>query len=219
MCMDRKIVVFIMIMAMSVLVSLPTSAANPQSTSLTLTQFRQLVPDLRKGGYVLYFRHASTDHNYPDEWPVDLTDCESQRVLTPAGRKLAKNIGRVIKKLQLPIGQVFSSPFCRCIDTAKLIFDKVDSSDKLYFAMGLTAAEKKARGSQLRDMLKTPPAAGKNKVLISHTANLAEAVGLWPRPEGVMFIFLPDGSGKFKHLGHVHPQLWMKLDPATAAGR
>jgi hypothetical protein len=45
--------------------------------------------------------------------------------------------------------------------------------------------------------------------LISHTANLQEAVGLWPKPEGVAHIFKPRGDGTFSYVGVMQPETWM----------
>lgn len=207
--MDIKYIVILLIMAC---LSQPILAAsNLPTKALTASQFKQLIPKLHAGGHVLYFRHSQTDPNFPDEWPIDLNDCESQRRLTPAGRKLARDIGLKIKMLRLPIGQVVSSPFCRCINTAKLMFNKVRIDHGLYFAIGLTAEEKSQRGEDLRKLLQQPPQQGKNRVLVSHTANLVEAVGLWPKQEGVMYIFKTDHNGNIKNLGHVNPHVWPQL--------
>ena len=45
-----------------------------------------LVAELRKGGYVLYFRHTSTDFSQNDAQMTRFDDCASQRNLTGNGR-------------------------------------------------------------------------------------------------------------------------------------
>ena len=37
-----------------------------------------------------------------------------------------KAVGESFKKLQIPVGQVQSSPVCRCIESAWLAFEKVE---------------------------------------------------------------------------------------------
>ena len=45
-----------------------------------------LVDRLRQGGFVIYFRHATTDFSQIDSDLVNLDNCTTQRNLTDAGR-------------------------------------------------------------------------------------------------------------------------------------
>jgi hypothetical protein len=45
-----------------------------------------VVDHLRDGGYVVFLRHAATDHSQKDRLGVPLTDCGGQRNLNAAGR-------------------------------------------------------------------------------------------------------------------------------------
>ncbi|HSD42569.1 MAG TPA: hypothetical protein VLD36_11960, partial [Burkholderiales bacterium] len=47
---------------------------------------QQLVAELRKGGYILYVRHTSTDFSRNDAGMTSFEDCASQRPLTDKGR-------------------------------------------------------------------------------------------------------------------------------------
>ena len=77
-----------------------------------------LLNALRRGGYVIYFRHTSTDFGQNDEGMTSYDDCTKQRHLTEQGRAEARAIGAAIAKLQIPIGDVLASPFCRTLETA-----------------------------------------------------------------------------------------------------
>src|SRR4029453_17091970 len=79
---------------------------------------------LQRGGLVLVLRHAATDFSKPDEDPVDLADCTTQRNLSAQGRADARAIGRGVRRLELGIGTVLASPFCRTRETAKLAFGR-----------------------------------------------------------------------------------------------
>src|SRR2546430_2382745 len=46
-----------------------------------------LVAELRKGGYVLYFRHIATDFSQNDSKSRGPTDCANQRNLSEKGRE------------------------------------------------------------------------------------------------------------------------------------
>jgi phosphohistidine phosphatase SixA len=57
-------------------------------------------------------------------------DCSSgSRQLNDEGRAQSRLIGQTIKEFNIPIGEVYSSSFCRCEETAKLAFDRVTSTD------------------------------------------------------------------------------------------
>jgi Histidine phosphatase superfamily (branch 1) len=83
-----------------------------------------LMSALRGGGYVIHFRHTATNWASDDEHPVVLSDCETQRNLSTEGRRQAHAIGEAIERLEIPIGRVLSSPFCRALDTARLAFGR-----------------------------------------------------------------------------------------------
>ena len=74
---------------------------------------------LQRGGVILVIRHAATDQSKPDQDPVDLNDCRTQRNLSAQGRQDAKLIGQAVRRLKLRIGAVLSSRFCRTRETAR----------------------------------------------------------------------------------------------------
>jgi hypothetical protein len=53
----------------------------------------ELLAALRAGGYILYFRHADTDHSQNDERMTSVEDCTTQRNLTDRGRDHSRAIG------------------------------------------------------------------------------------------------------------------------------
>lgn len=168
----------------------------------------ELIDALKQGGLVLYFRHAETDHSSDDQHPVDLADCSTQRNLSEQGRNQAKGIADAIARLGIQIDEVLSSPFCRCRDTAQLAFGRYRADDNLYFTV-LVDKEQRAKQSEwLRQTLTTPPKPGTNKVIVSHTGNLREATGIWPKPEGVAWVILPKGNGRYEALGKIEPSFW-----------
>jgi phosphohistidine phosphatase SixA len=168
----------------------------------------QLIDALQQGGLVIYVRHATTDHTQDDEHPVDLSDCATQRNLSRSGRQQARRIGEAIKRLAIPIGEVLSSPFCRCYETAQLLFGRYRLDEDLYYAVAVDKATRTRQRERLRKLLSTPPGTGLNKVIVSHTGNLREATGIWPKPEGVAWVFRPLGEGRFEALGGIDPGDW-----------
>src|SRR5215471_21453271 len=126
-----------------------------------------LLAALRAGGYVIYFRHADTDHSRQDQPPVNLDDCATQRVLTEKGRQNSRAIGEAIRALDVPIGAVLASPLCRTVDTAVLAFGSAQKSMATREA-GPDPAGSPGRYAALRALLSTAPPAGKNTAIVGH---------------------------------------------------
>lgn len=84
---------------------------------------RALIEALRGGGYTIYFRHAATDWSHPDRLEAhgEWASCDSakMRQLSEAGRANASAIGAAIRALGIPVGNLLSSEYCRCADTAR----------------------------------------------------------------------------------------------------
>jgi len=178
----------------------------------------ELLQLVKQGGYVIYFRHgATTKTGEKTVEKQDLGNCAIQRNLSAEGRELTKQMGQAIKHLQIPIGAVYNSPYCRCVDTAKNLFGKSKNSDALHFAIHTTRVQSEESTQQLLEMLATPTASGKNTAIVSHTANLKAAVGILPRPEGVAHVFKPEGGGKFSYLGLIMPDTWITSQPSGVA--
>lgn len=189
----------------------PTIIAAEEKGVGTKLDKKALVKALQKGGYVIYFRHAETDHSQADTDRMNLKNCETQRNLSEKGREQSRAIGKASAALGIKVAKVLSSPYCRCIDTGKLAFGEVTIVDDLEFAISKSEAEAKRLGAVLRKLLGTKPPKGTNTAIIAHTANLQEAVGIWPKPEGVAHIFQPQDDGSVSHVGQVPPEEWPEL--------
>jgi broad specificity phosphatase PhoE len=79
---------------------------------------------LRAGGHVLYIRHSQTTPGVGDPPGFKLEDCATQRNLSDEGRAQARRMGEALRQRGVPIGEVLSSPWCRCVETAQLAFGR-----------------------------------------------------------------------------------------------
>jgi phosphohistidine phosphatase SixA len=195
--------------------AIAASSVSAQDKEQALAPLAAILPELQGGGLVIYFRHAATDADGVGDETADLTRCETQRGLSPHGREQASEIGSAMRELRIPIGTVTSSPFCRCKDTAQLAFGKFTVEPDLFFAIHAGAAEAARLGAALRRMLATAPAAGTNAVIVAHTANLREAAGIWPKPEGAAYVFRPLSDGRFEPVARVAPEDWAAAASAS----
>src|SRR5690606_17677405 len=80
----------------------------------------EVLDALREGGFNIYFRHAGTDWSQRDDIAEldDTASCDGDRVrqLSEAGRAESEAAGRAIRALGIPVGEILSSPYCRCMD-------------------------------------------------------------------------------------------------------
>ena len=167
-----------------------------------------LFKKLQTGGLVVFLRHATTDRTQVDRDRNDLSNRLSQRNLSAEGRDQARAIGDGIRALNIPVGTVITSPYCRCKDTAQLAFGTSKVSNDLRFGLGDDMKQTAYLSQALTTLLSTPPSPGTNTVLVSHTANLKEAAGIWPKPEGAAYVFKPLPGQDFEYLGRIPPDAW-----------
>jgi phosphohistidine phosphatase SixA len=175
-----------------------------------------LVDALKKGGLTILMRHTSTEPVAPDPEAFDIADCKTQRNLSERGRQEARAIGAALAKLGIRISRVDSSPYCRCLETARLAFGRVEVSELLSVGDDLSFGEKHQRGRAVRGLLATTPEAGTNAVLLTHTGTLLYSFGLDSKPEGIAHVFQPGPAGTSLYLGSLAPGDWPRLAGAEA---
>jgi broad specificity phosphatase PhoE len=170
----------------------------------------QLVEALQEGGLVVYLRHAATDRSEEDTQIADLSRCEGQRNLTDAGRAQARVIGESFRALEIPVGGVRSSEYCRTRETAELAFGDVELDPDLTGFPNEDAPDFAARVQSTRELLGQEPPGGENTVLVAHIKNI-EAAARISIEEGELAVFEPLGDGEFRHLGDVPASVWPQL--------
>lgn len=169
-----------------------------------------LVKKLRQGGYVILVRHSIASNTQVDTDFKNLTNCKTQRNLTEEGRELAAAIGKAYRSLNLPTGKIYSSFFCRCVDTANLAFGKPETLLELSSFMRETDEEQKRRVKELNRLLKTPPEPKTNNILVTHSIMLfrASSTRLY---EGQAAVFLPLPDGRFQFIDFIAPKRWQRM--------
>lgn len=188
-------IVTLMVAAQSMAATEPTqySASRPLS-----------VEALRKGGFVIFVRHAHADVG-SDATPFDLVDCARQRNLSEMGKAQSAAIGRGFSELRIPVGAVRSSEFCRALDTARLAFGRVEPTPTLNLCCldgrNLTDAD---RLDYLQRALATRPAPGTNTVLVGHASHMMADLQM-----GEAAIYAPDGAGSYTRISRVLPEEWL----------
>jgi phosphohistidine phosphatase SixA len=149
------------------------------SPSVPVLSGLELREALRQGGYTIYFRHAITDRSQQDlDDPEKLSNCALQRNLNPEGRAQARAIGVAFKNAGIPVGEVLSSPFCRCLETGRLAFGRVERRDEIRGFIGLPESRWGQLLENVRGYLATRPRQATNRVLIGHNGHPLYLAGI-----------------------------------------
>jgi len=164
---------------------------------------------LRRGGFVLYFRHTSTDFGQNDDNMTSFDDCAKQRNLTDKGRAEARAIGVAIARLNIPVGDVLASPYCRTLETARLIFGRATAS--MDVRGGPSTPTSPDRYDGLRKLLSTPVAGNTNRAIASHGNPFYAVAGPPYLAEGEVAVIEPRGAEGFRIVAKVTKDGWEAL--------
>jgi len=75
---------------------------------------------LATGGHVVLIRHGNAPGT-GDPVGVKIDDCKTQRNLDEAGREQSRVLGKAFRDRGVRVARVLSSPWCRCMETARLM--------------------------------------------------------------------------------------------------
>jgi len=172
-----------------------------------------LVKALRQGGYVIVMRHASSPRDAPDAKTANADNVNRERQLDAEGRVSAVAMGKALRDLKIPIGEVLTSPTYRALETiryAKLGDPKpfAELGDNGQSMQGGTQAQ----AAWLQKRVTQFPA-GVNTVIVTHFPNLT---GAFPQlaagvADGEALVFGPDGKGGAALVARVKIEEWPAL--------
>ena len=162
-----------------------------------------LLAALRQGGYVIFFRHTATDFSRNDAGMTSYSDCANQRLLSPAGQAQAREIGEQVRRLQLPVGEVLASPYCRTMDTATQMFRRAAPRTEL-------REQKDGDYPGLKDLLVAPVPAGTNRWLVGHGTPFRAIAGAPHLAEGEAAVLRPGGT-RWTVVARIAPGEWAGL--------
>jgi phosphohistidine phosphatase SixA len=131
---------------------------------------------LKAGRHVILLRHASTGPGIGDPSNFTLGDCSTQRNLSEKGRDEARRIGAAFARRAIPIGPVLSSRWCRCEETARLAFGRVEPAPMLDSMFSDDDYTAKRKVYEVLSYVATWDGLG-NLVLVTHAVNIQELTG------------------------------------------
>ena len=156
---------------------------------------------LKAGGQVVLMRHAITTPGVGDPPGMRLDDCASQRNLTDDGRRDARRTGEAFRARAVTVERLLSSPWCRCLETARLAFgvepQELDALSNLF-----GRPDNRTRQVDELEALVSKWQGKGNLVLVSHGSTIAALTGVSPEP-AEMVIATPRFGGKFVIAGRL----------------
>lgn len=158
-------------------------APAPASDPAPLLQEPQAIAAaLARGGYVIYLRHGRThydqiemERNNRARGSFDLARCETQRQLSDEGRAELRAAGAQFRLAGVALDGIFSSRYCRAIESAAFFVDNASATEKLSGEgnVGKDPAQK----ARTVSFLSMRPAAGRNHFMMAHGGIFWEATG------------------------------------------
>ena len=157
---------------------------------------------LRTGDAVALIRHAMAPGT-GDPAGFKLEDCATQRNLSEEGRRQARQIGAAFRQNGISSARVWSSRWCRCLETARLLelgpVEPFAPLDSFFSQPGRGTAQTAA----LREFLSRADA-GSPRVLVTHQVNITELTGVVPR-SGELIVVQPAADGSVRVMGRLEP--------------
>lgn len=156
---------------------------------------------LQAGGHVVLLRHAVTEAGIGDPPGFVLGACRTQRNLSAQGRRDAIRIGEAFRRRGIPVSDVLSSRWCRCLDTARLAFGRATPASMLdsMFVDDENAISEKIR--EVHAMLARRRTSG-NLILVTHNRNILALTGISPS-SGEMVVARAGADGALEVVGRL----------------
>ena len=147
---------------------------------------------LKQGGKVVLLRHTHVDmregigHLAPG-------NCAAEVNLSSRGVEQAKRIGEAFRANGIAVGEVLTSPYCRCIDTGKLAFGHARAVQYLMPPGVLSDSQAKLNREQVLQDIRDHRSSS-NLVMITHDLNISDIVLEPSIAMGDFFVLQPNGA-------------------------
>ena len=134
---------------------------------------------LRAGGHVALMRHTDAPGGTGDPPGFKLEDCATQRNLSERGRSEAAAIGARLKTEGIAFEKILSSPWCRCMDTARLLDMGPVQTAPTFGNVVVLHDQTEALTEGARAAIATWQSAG-TLLVVTHGANIRALTGISP---------------------------------------
>ncbi len=161
---------------------------------------QDLWQELKKENHFVLIRHALAPGT-GDPPDFNLRECATQRNLSEKGRNQARNIGRFFRAKGIHRAQVYSSQWCRCLETATLLYlgpvQELEILNSFFRHFEKRKEQTAALKSWINDKEIRAPL-----ILVTHQVNITAFTDIFPG-SGEMVIVRKDGQNQFVVLGTI----------------
>lgn len=167
---------------------------------LTAMADQDLWQKLGNGSHQALLRHAIAPGT-GDPLEFAIGDCTTQRNLSASGRDQAERIGASFRANGIEHADVFSSQWCRCIDTAERLdlgaVQELPFLNSFFGRFERRDEQTEALNAWLREANRDKPA-----VLVTHQVNISALTGVHPT-SGELVIVRVDTNGAVSVAGTI----------------
>jgi len=136
----------------------------------------EVIDRLKFGGHILMIRHALAPGS-GDPPNFIISDCSTQRNLDDSGRIQARNIGMWLRINGIKSARIYSSQWCRCLETARLIdlgpVQELAALNSFYEKI----EDREPNLQVLNQFISQQPVDGKLIILVTHFVTIAAIAG------------------------------------------
>ena len=152
----------------TVLIFLATAGASADQA--------EVIDRLKSGGHILMIRHALAPGN-GDPPDFKIGDCTTQRNLDETGRLQARSIGDWLRSKGITSARIYSSQWCRCLETARLIdlgpVQELAALNSFYEKI----EDREPNLRALNDFISQQPVDGELIILLTHFVTISAIAG------------------------------------------
>jgi phosphohistidine phosphatase SixA len=147
---------------------------------------------LRQGGMVVLLRHTQVDMR-EGIGRLAPGNCAEEVNLASSGVEQANRIGEAFRAHGIAVGEVRTSPYCRCIDTGKLAFGRATPVEYLMPPGVLSESQAKSHQERVLQDIRDHRSSS-NLVMITHDLNISNIVLEPSIAMGDFFVLQPNGT-------------------------
>jgi phosphohistidine phosphatase SixA len=142
------------------------------ATAGAVSDRAEMIENMQAGGHILMIRHALAPGT-GDPVNFKIGDCSTQRNLDDRGREQARAIGDWLRAKGITSARVYSSQWCRCLETAKLLrMGPVEELPALNSFYELTE-NREPNLKVLRKFIAKQPPDGKLIIMVTHLVTIS----------------------------------------------
>jgi len=185
------------ILGLAVLAVSAVSATTPARAS------DEVAAKLAEPGHIAIMRHALAPGG-GDPANFTLDDCSTQRNLSEAGRRQARRTGDFLRSVGVEQARVFSSQWCRCLDTAELLdlgpVEELPALNSFFEARSRGPEQTQTLREKIAGMDLSQPV-----VMVTHQVNITSLTSVFPSSGEIVVLRRLD-DGEVDVVGTVDPR-------------